>query len=183
MALPRLVLLDRDGVLNHERDDYIKSPDELVLLPGAVAAVARLNRAGLKVAVVTNQSVVGRGIITPARLDEIHASLAAQLAAGGAAFDALFFAPDTPDRATERRKPGPGMLLEAMTRFGVEPADAVMIGDQATDAEAARRAGVDFILVRTGQGRATEAALPPGRARAAFDDLGAAVYALLGAHA
>ncbi len=179
MALPRLVLLDRDGVLNQDRDDYIKSPDELVLLPGAVAAVARLNRAGLKVAVVTNQSVVGRGIIAPAQLDEIHAALAARLAAGGAALDALFFAPDAPERATARRKPGPGMLLEAMARFSVAPADTMMIGDQPTDADAAERAGVAFILVRTGKGRATEAKLASGRARAAFDDLGGAVEALL----
>ncbi len=136
--------------------------------------MARLNRAGIKVAVVTNQSVVGRGIITPAQLDAIHADLTARLAAAGAVLDALLFAPDTPDRATARRKPGPGMLLEAMARFQAPPADALMIGDQPTDAEAAHRAGVDFILVRTGKGRTTEATLPPGRACAVFDDLSGA---------
>ncbi|MBI3514696.1 MAG: HAD-IIIA family hydrolase [Proteobacteria bacterium] len=128
---------------------------------------------------VSNQSVVGRGIIDQTQLDAIHASLAARLAAGGAALDALLFAPDAPDRATDRRKPGPGMLREALARFVVEPRDAVMIGDQPTDAEAARRAGVAFVLVRTGKGRATEASLPAGRAIAAFDDLAAAVAALL----
>jgi D-glycero-D-manno-heptose 1,7-bisphosphate phosphatase len=177
--VPRLVLLDRDGVLNEDRDDYIKSPDELVVYAGAPAAVARLNRAGITVAVVSNQSVVGRDIITPARLDEIHASLAARLAADGAVLDALLFAPDHPDRATERRKPGPGMLHEAMARFQTAPADTVMIGDQATDVEAARRAGVDFILVRTGKGRAVEARLEAGGALAVFDDLAGAVAALL----
>jgi D-glycero-D-manno-heptose 1,7-bisphosphate phosphatase len=176
---PRLVLLDRDGVLNHDRDDYIKSPDELVIYDGAPAAVARLNRAGIAVAVVSNQSVVGRGIITPAALDAIHASLTRHLAAAGAKLDALLFAPDHPDRATERRKPGPGMLREALAEFGVAPGDAVMIGDQPTDVEAARRAGVAFILVRTGKGRATEATLPPGGALAVFDDLAAAVDAVL----
>ncbi len=176
---PRLVLLDRDGVINQDRDDYIKSPDELVMLPGAPEAVARLNRAGVKVAVVSNQSVVGRGIITQAELDAIHDSLAARLAAGGATLDALLFAPDAPEHATERRKPGPGMLREAMTRFAATPADSVLIGDQPTDAEAARRAGVAFILVRTGKGRATEAGLAPGRAIAVFDDLARAVAALL----
>jgi D-glycero-D-manno-heptose 1,7-bisphosphate phosphatase len=177
--LPRLVLLDRDGVLNQDRLDYVKSPAELVLLPGAPAAVARLNRAGIKVAVVTNQSAVGRGILSLAALDAIHADLTARLAAADAVLDALLFAPDTPDQATERRKPGPGMLREAMARFGVAPADTVMIGDQPTDAEAAHRAGIDFILVRTGKGRTTEASLPPGRARAAFDDLAGAVASLL----
>src|ERR1700722_13784474 len=101
LKLPRLVLLDRDGVLNQDRTDYVKSPDELVVLPGAPQAVARLNRAGIKVAVVSNQSAVGRGIISHARLDATHASLAAQLASHGAALDALLFAPDAPDRATD----------------------------------------------------------------------------------
>ena len=176
---PRLVLLDRDGVLNHDRDDYIKSPAELVVYPDAPAAVARLNRAGIKVAVVSNQSAVGRGIITPAELDAIHASLTARLAAGGAALDALLFAPDAPDGATDRRKPGPGMLREALAQLQVAPDAAVMIGDQPTDAEAARRAGVAFVLVRTGKGRTTEASLPADRAIAVFDDLAAAVAALL----
>jgi D-glycero-D-manno-heptose 1,7-bisphosphate phosphatase len=177
--IPRLVLLDRDGVLNRDRTDYIKSVDELMMLPGAPQAVARLNRAGIKVAVVSNQSAVGRGIISQAGLDAIHASLSAHLAAQGAALDALLFAPEAPDRATDRRKPGPGMLLEAMAHFQAGPADSVMIGDQPTDAEAARRAGIGFILVRTGKGRTTEAALAPGRALAVFDDLRGAVAALL----
>jgi D-glycero-D-manno-heptose 1,7-bisphosphate phosphatase len=178
-TIPRLVLLDRDGVLNQDRIDYVKSPDELVVLPGAPQAVARLNRAGIRVAVVSNQSAVGRGIISQAGLDAIHASLTVQLAQHGATLDALLFAPDVPDRATERRKPGPGMLLEAMARFQAGPADSVMIGDQPTDEEAARRAGIDFILLRTGKGRATEAALAPGRALGVFDDLAGAVAALL----
>jgi len=178
-VLPRLVLLDRDGVLNQDRDDYVKSPDELIVLPGAPAAVARLNRAGIKVAVVTNQSAVGRGIITLAGLDAIHARLGAHLRAADAALDALLFAPDAPTGASERRKPGPGMLREALAQFGVAPDEAVMIGDQPTDVEAARRAGVAFLLVRTGKGRKTEAALAPGDARAVYDDLAHAVAALL----
>src|SRR5690242_10303009 len=109
---PRLVLLDRDGVLNEDSDAYIKSPAELHVFAGAPAAVARLNRAAIKVAVVSNQSVVGRGTITLAALDAIHAALTERLAAGGATIDALLFAPDHPDRPSERRKPGPGMLVE-----------------------------------------------------------------------
>jgi D-glycero-D-manno-heptose 1,7-bisphosphate phosphatase len=183
---PRLVLLDRDGVLNEDSDAYIKSPAELHVFAGAPAAVARLNRAAIKVAVVSNQSVVGRGTITLAALDAIHAALTERLAAGGAMIDALLFAPDHPDRPSERRKPGPGMLVEAMARFGIVPTESVMVGDQPTDIEAARRAGVPFILVRTGKGRATEAKLASdaraaGAVRAVVDDVAAAVDLLLGA--
>ena len=180
MARPKLVLLDRDGVLNEDSDAYIKSPAELHVFSTAPAAVARLNSAGIKVAVVSNQSVVGRGMITRAELDAIHAALTERLAAGGAVIDVLLFAPDHPDRPTDRRKPGPGMLLEAMARYGIAPTDSVMVGDQPTDVEAARRAGVPFILVRTGKGRATEAKLAPGAARAVVDDIAAAVDLLLG---
>src|SRR4051812_25778645 len=112
MARPKLVLLDRDGVLNEDSDAYIKSPAELHVFPMAPAAVTRLNSAGIKVAVVSNQSVVGRSLITLADLDAIHAALTERLASGGAVIDALLFAPDHPDRPTARRKPGPGMLLE-----------------------------------------------------------------------
>lgn len=176
----RLVLLDRDGVLNEDRDDYVKSVAELRVIPGAGAAVARLNRADLRVVVVTNQSAIGRGIVTTAGLDAIHAALADRLAADGGALDAVLVAPDHPDRATDRRKPGPGMLLEAMQRFGIPPGAAIFVGDQPTDAEAARRAGVPFLLVRTGKGARTEALLPAGAALAVHDDLPAAVAALLG---
>ena len=180
MDRPKLVLLDRDGVLNEDSDAYIKSPAELHVYARAPDAVARLTLAGIKVAVVSNQSVVGRALIPLADLDTIHAALTERLGSRGAVIDALLFAPDHPDRPTERRKPGPGMLLEAMARFGIAAADSVMVGDQPTDAEAARRAGVPFILVRTGKGRATEAMLTPGAARAVVDDVAAAVDLILG---
>lgn len=176
----RLVLLDRDGVLNHDRPDSVKNPDELVMVDGAIEAVARLNRAGIKTAIVTNQANVGRGLITAAMLETIHAKLYAALAAGGASVDALFVAPDAPDKATDRRKPGPGMLLEAMAHFGVSASDTVMIGDAATDIEAARRAGVAFHLVLTGKGTETERGVLPGSIKV-HDDLAVAVAALLGA--
>ena len=107
--------------------------------------------------------------------------MAAQLAAAGAALDALLFAPEAPADASDRRKPGPGMLREAMAQFDVAAVDTVMIGDQPTDAEAARRARVGFILVRTGKGRLTEATLAPARRLGVFDDLPGAVAGLLGA--
>lgn len=158
----KLVLLDRDGVLNQDRDDFVKHPGELVMIPRAAEAVARLNRAGLKVAVCTNQSCIGRGIIGPDMLDRIHDTLRDHLAAAGAHLDLILHAPDAPHAATDRRKPGPGMLREALAQFRVAPHDAVMIGDNVVDLQAATAAGVARILVRTGKGAAMQArGLPP----------------------
>lgn len=177
----RLVLLDRDGVLNEDRADYVKSPAELILLPGAAAAVARLNRHGAKVAVVTNQSAVGRGIIDTDMLERIHHKMTSQLATDGAHLDAILVAPDAPDAATERRKPGAGMLREAMATFGVDPADTVMIGDSARDLLAAAKAGCRRLLVRGGHGRQTLLAGITGDALPVeiVDDLAAAVDRVL----
>jgi D-glycero-D-manno-heptose 1,7-bisphosphate phosphatase len=154
----RLILLDRDGVLNLDRPDSVKSPAELVLLPGAAAAVARLNQAGRLVVVCTNQSVVGRGIIDEAKLAHIHDKLRAELVRAGARLDAVFHCPDHPQRPGPRRKPAPGMLREAMTRFRVAPSESVMIGDSLIDLEAAVAAGCARVLVRSGKGRATQVA-------------------------
>lgn len=158
----RMVLLDRDGVLNHDSDDHIKRPEELRMIPGAAAAVARLNQAGLIVCLTTNQSILGRGWVTPAEFWRIQDVLLDALRAEGARLDRIFVAPDAPDRPSARRKPGPGMLLEALAEFAISPEQAVMVGDQPTDARAASAAGVGFHLVRTGKGRRTEAAPPAG---------------------
>lgn len=180
-----LVLIDRDGVLNEDRTGSVKSPDELKMIPRAAEAVARLNDAGIKVAVVTNQSVVGRGIIDVAMLERIHAKLHDELARAGARLDALFVAPDRPDAATERRKPRPGMLREALARFRAPAWDTPMIGDSLTDLKAATAAGCRRVLVRTGKGALTQAAgLPPDVLPVAVhEDLWAAVDALLSARA
>ena len=177
-----LVLLDRDGVLNQHRDDYVKSPAELVMLPGAAEAVARLNGAGHRVVVCTNQSAVGRGVIPPAMLERIHDSLREHLARAGAGLDALLVCTDPPWAATDRRKPGPGMLQEAMRQFRIAPHDSVMIGDDLVDLQAAARAGIRRILVQSGKGRRTQAAgIPPDVLPVAVHaDLAAAVASLLG---
>jgi len=178
----RLVLLDRDGVLNADRPDSVKSPAELVVLPGAVDAVRRLNEAGLLVVVCTNQGVVGRGIIDEAMLDRIHDKLRAELAQAGGRLDALIHCADSPERPGPRRKPAPGMLREAMTRFRVPAAETAMIGDALVDLEAAAAAGCRRILVRSGKGRATQAAGIPAHLLpvAVHEDLAAAVDAILG---
>ena len=149
-----LILLDRDGVLNEDYPgDYVKSPDALIMLPGVGKAVARLNARGWPVAVCTNQSCIGRGIIDEARLALIHDHLRSHLARDGGRLDAIFFAPDAPWAASDRRKPGPGMLREAMARFRIGPADTVFIGDNVIDLQAAKSAGCRSMLVRTGKGR------------------------------
>ena len=177
-----LVLLDRDGVLNVNREDYVKHPGELVLLPGAAAAVARLNQAGHRAVVCSNQSAVGRGIIDLAMLERIHAKLRDELAREGARLDDLLVAPDAPNQASDRRKPGPGMLREAMGRYRMGPHETVMIGDSLADMQAATAAGCRRILVRTGHGAETQAkGLPPEVLPVAvYPDLAAAVAALIG---
>jgi D-glycero-D-manno-heptose 1,7-bisphosphate phosphatase len=178
----RLVILDRDGVLNEESTAYIKSPAEMIMIPGSAKAVARLNRAGIKVAVCTNQSVVGRGIIPMEMLDKIHERLAQNLVAEGARIDALFMCTDHPDRATRRRKPGPGMLEEALRRFQASPHDSPMIGDSLRDLAAAAAVGCPRHLVRTGYGAKVQAEGIPETVLPVrvHDDLAAAVTALLG---
>ncbi|MFD2264025.1 D-glycero-alpha-D-manno-heptose-1,7-bisphosphate 7-phosphatase [Lacibacterium aquatile] len=174
----KLILLDRDGVLNVDRADSVRTPEQLIMIPGAAAAVARLNRAGLRTTLCTNQSILGRGWVTQAVFDTIHDKLIAALAAEGARLDHILVAPDAPDAATPRRKPGPGMLQEALNLHGLWPDEAVMIGDSMVDAQAAKAAGVPFILVRTGKGSKTELDLPPSERLFVADDLPSAVDAL-----
>lgn len=178
----RVVLLDRDGVLNEDRADFVKSPGEMAIIPGAAAAVARLNRAGIRVALCTNQSCIGRGIITVERLERIHLHLREMLARDGAQLDAIFFCPHAPWENCACRKPKAGLLREALRRFGAEPADATMIGDGLRDLQAAKTAGCARMLVRTGHGAETLAAGVPHDVLpvAVHDDLAAAVAALLG---
>jgi len=174
-------MLDRDGVLNEDRPDGVHAPEELILIPGAAEAVAHLNAAGVRVAVVTNQSVVGRGIIDEAALARIHAYLERELARFGAVLDSIIWCPDPPDRPTERRKPAPGMLREALARFGAEAAATPMVGDSLRDLEAAAAIGCRRMLVRTGKGSATESAGLPATLSpvTVHDDLADAVAALL----
>jgi len=161
---PDAVLFDRDGTLITETG-YLVDPDRLVMVPGAAEAVARLNRAGIKVALVTNQSAVGRGWLTAAGLDAIHARLAEHLARAGAHLDAIYSCFEHPTegvgafrRESPRRKPAPGMLLEALAHLRVAPERAWVVGDGARDLIAASRAGCSGILVLTGKGAAERAA-------------------------
>lgn len=158
----RLILLDRDGVLNEDRPDSVKSPGELVMIAGAASAIARLNASGMKVALVTNQAIVGRGIIDEAMLSRIHEKLFDTLAREKARLDSVHIATDVPGAPSLRRKPAPGMLREAMEKWRATPAETMMIGDDLKDLEAAHAAGVKPALVRTGKGAKVQAGgIPP----------------------
>ncbi|MBN8531111.1 MAG: HAD-IIIA family hydrolase [Alphaproteobacteria bacterium] len=179
---PRLLLLDRDGTVTIEREGFITQPHQLELIPKAAEAIALANHRGLRVALVTNQSVVGRGIITEEQLEEIHAHLHSLLGAQGAVLDAIYAATDHPDRPTPRRKPGSGMLREALNEFGVSASESVMVGDSLGDLMAAASLGMPRILVRTGKGEATLAKESLSAAEPFFidTDLNAAVTRLFG---
>lgn len=151
------VIFDRDGVLNVDHG-YAFEPAKLEWMPGARAAVARVNAAGAVAVITTNQSGIGRGYYTEDQMHAFHAEMLRQLAVEGARIDRIYFAPhheDAPDaryRVADHpdRKPNPGMLLKALADFAVAPSDAIMIGDKPTDMEAARRAGVAGFLYRGG---------------------------------
>lgn len=156
----KLVILDRDGTINHERDDYIKSSEEWVPLPGAMEAIARLNHAGWHVVVATNQSGIGRGLFDMAALNAMHAKMHQILARHGARVDAVFFCPHTPEDQCTCRKPQPGLFNMIGERFGVSLDGVPMVGDLPRDVLAAQSVGCEPHLVRTGQAASmTEAEL------------------------
>jgi D-glycero-D-manno-heptose 1,7-bisphosphate phosphatase len=156
----KLVLIDRDGVINEELQGYVKSPEELHILEPALEGLALLKRSGFTCVVITNQSVVGRGIISMDTLNRIHKYMRAAVKARGGDIDDVIACTDRPDHATYRRKPAPGMLLEAMEKYRALPASTPFIGDAPTDMEAAHAAGCPRYLVMTGKGRDTARALP-----------------------
>ncbi|MFM8551126.1 MAG: lipopolysaccharide heptosyltransferase II [Nitrospiraceae bacterium] len=143
------VLLDRDGTVNRDTS-YIKSPDELVLLPGVVEAVARLKQAGARLVLVTNQSGVARGFFTVEALKAVHAKLLALLEAGGGTLDAIYFCPHHPDDACLCRKPNSAMAERAAADLGLDLSAGYVVGDQARDIELGRRIGARTVLVTTG---------------------------------
>ena len=156
----KLVILDRDGTINHERDDYIKSAEEWVPLPGAMEAIARLNHAGWHVVVATNQSGIGRGLFDMAALNAMHTKMHQLLAKQGGRVDAVFFCPHTPEDQCACRKPQPGLFNMIGERFGVALDGVPMVGDLPRDVLAAQSVGCEPHLVRTGQAASmTEAEL------------------------
>lgn len=171
----RTVFLDRDGTISVKPPEgqYVTSPAELVLLPGAARAVARLNAAGLRTVLVTNQSWLSRSPGRAGRYAAIHARLTQLLAAEGARLDAAYHCPHAP-ATCDCRKPQPGMLRRAARELGIELDQSVIIGDRDTDLMAGRAAGTSAVLVRTGEGGSAAA-----DADIVADDLPAAVRLIL----
>ena len=157
-----LVILDRDGVINHDSDDYIKSPDEWQPLPGSLEAIARLCRADYTVVVATNQAGVGRGLFSQEMLIRIHRKMALSIRDKGGRLDSVFFCPHSPAEQCGCRKPKPGMLLEISDRLGIGLSGVPVVGDSLRDLEAAEAAGAIPVLVKTGRGRLTQEKLSKG---------------------
>lgn len=151
----KLILLDRDGVINQDLPTGVLRLEDFKMLPHVQEAIALLNQAGYQTALVTNQACVGRGDMTLETLNGIHSNLQESLKTCGGHLDRIYVCTDTGLEPSTRRKPAPGMLLEAMADFNVLPSETVMIGDDLRDLQAAKAADCDSILVKTGKGQKT----------------------------
>ena len=162
----KLVILDRDGVINHDSDSYIKSAEEWRPIAGSLEAIARLNHAGYHVLVATNQSGVGRGLFEVSTLNAIHDKMHRALAQIGGRIDAIFFCPHANEANCACRKPKAGLFEEISRRFNVDLKNVPAVGDSLRDLQAAAAVGAAPILVLTGKGKKTqrEGGLPPGTA-------------------
>ena len=175
----KLLILDRDGVINEDRPDFIKSPEEWLPIAGSLNAIGELTRAGWTLVIATNQSCIGRGIIDVQTLNRIHAKMHKAIHNAGGHIDAVFFCPHSPSAGCQCRKPAPGLVLDIAKRFRVDPKDCYMVGDSLRDLAAINTAGGRGLLVRTGNGQTAQFSpdLPIGTL--VFDDLAAVADYLL----
>jgi len=175
----KLIILDRDGVINHDSPDYVKSPQEWTALPGSLDAIARLARADWRVVIASNQSGIARRLFSMQTLNAIHAKLRRELAEIGGAIDAIFVCPHGPQDECLCRKPRPGLFHDIARRYEVPLTNIPAVGDSLRDLQAAHLAGCAPILVRTGNGEKTiqRGSLPQGTQ--IYDDLAAVASALL----
>lgn len=173
-----LIILDRDGVINHDSDDFIKSPAEWEPIDGSLEAIARLNYAGFRVVVITNQSGIARGLLDVEMLNRIHSKMRRMLSQVGGRIEAIMFCPHGPDDNCSCRKPQPAAFSDLAQRLRISLEHVPAVGDSIRDLQAAKSAGARPILVRTGKGAATEkAGVPDGVP--VYDDLAAVADALL----
>jgi histidinol-phosphate phosphatase family protein len=159
LSSSKAVFLDRDGVLTRERSDYVKTPDELEVLPGIGPPLRDLRKIGFRLVIVTNQSVVDRGLATHEEMGRIHEKLQSELKRMGCSIDAIYYCPHLPGAGCSCRKPEPGLILRAAKDLGIDIASSWMIGDKEIDLEAAKRAGCRGVRVETNQGGLRQAAL------------------------
>jgi len=175
----KLIILDRDGVINQDSDDFIKSPEEWKPIPGSLQAIARLNQAGYRVVVATNQSGIGRKLFDMATLNAIHQKMHSSAQQVGATIDAIFFCPHMADDNCDCRKPKPGMLQEIARRYEVNLKGVHCVGDSLRDLQSGFVLGCKPHLVLTGKGTKTQekGGLPPGTQ--VYPDLAAMVDKLV----
>lgn len=175
----KLIILDRDGVINYDSDQFIKSPEEWKPLPGSLEAIARLCQAGYRVVVATNQSGVGRGLFDMPTLNAIHEKMHKACAQVGGRIDAVFFCPHAADADCKCRKPKSGMIEEIAERYAMDLQGVFSVGDSLRDLEASVRLGAQPVLVLTGKGQKTQAkgGLPQGTL--IYPDLAAVVATLV----
>jgi D-glycero-D-manno-heptose 1,7-bisphosphate phosphatase len=176
------VFLDRDGVINENRADHVKCWSEFRFLPGAVEAIARLSRTGVRVFVVTNQAIINRGLVSRETVDDINRRMAHEIAARGGHVEAVAFCPHRPEERCNCRKPQPGLLLQLAGAHRLRLPDSVVIGDALSDLQAGAALGCRTVLVLTGRGRDQLRQAREARVDrlAVASDLGAAVDLLLG---
>jgi D-glycero-D-manno-heptose 1,7-bisphosphate phosphatase len=173
-----LIILDRDGVINHDSDEFIKNPAEWEPIEGSLEAIARLNYAGYRVVVITNQSGIARGLLDVETLNRIHSKMRRMLAQVGGKIEAIFFCPHSAEDDCDCRKPHHGSFIALQNRLRVNLDNVPAIGDSLRDLQAAIAAGARPILVKTGKGDKTLAqGIPEGVE--VYDDLASAVNALL----
>ncbi len=178
----KYIVLDRDGVINEDSDAYIKSPEELIPISGSLEAIARLNKAGYKVIIATNQSGIARRYYSEATLANIHKKLVGLLTKQGGKVEEIFYCPHGPDDGCLCRKPKPGMLKQIIDKYAIEPAKLVVIGDSLRDLESALAVGALPVLVETGKGQKTKTELshlPEFATTPIYTNLSTAVEALL----
>ena len=176
----KLVILDRDGTINEDRDDYVKSPEEWVPVPGSLEAIARLNHAGWHTVIATNQSGLARGLFDMAALNAIHERMNRELAMFGGRIDAVFFCPHGPAEGCKCRKPLPGLFTMIGERYGIDLSESYVVGDTLADLQAGAAVGCATHLVRSGKGARLDAA---ALARVATELPNAVVHADLAAFA
>ena len=178
----KLVILDRDGVINQDSDDYIKSAQEWIPVPGSLEAISRLKKAGYTVVVASNQSGLARGLFDLSALQGIHDKMKLALAQRGTAIDGIYFCPHGPNDNCSCRKPKPGLLLQIAAEFKVKPVDMIFVGDSYTDIQAAQVAGSQAVLVKSGKGSKTFSRHGPFTDVAVYDDLSHFVRDFLNKH-
>jgi histidinol-phosphate phosphatase family protein len=153
--LNRAILLDRDGVINEDRDDYVKNWAEVRFIKGTRRALKQIHQAGIPIVVITNQAAVGRGIISEANLSDIHTRMQRAIKKSGGAISKFYYCPHHPDDQCRCRKPRSGLLKRAARDLNLNLADCFFVGDTLKDVQAGRRAGCRTVLVQTGQGEKT----------------------------